>query len=473
MEYAEVAVSQVIRAEIFAPAGPALVLATSQLSVAEQLRAAGSHTVFWHMRLDRLAGLTTAPTDSATVDEAADRLVARAARETACATPYVALNELQGAWLRTPWSATNAAYRANVLQLLRRMHDRGARPFLLVPTSPAPFTASGEAAAWWRSVAEVSDVVLQMHFNAPSVVRIGPVSGSRKRRVAMRRELGRLAAVGVPPARLGLLHGFQSGRGFGGREGLPLADWLRVVKWEALAGRQVASEYAAAGTPLGSLWSWGWGDFPALSPPDPDKPVIACAYLWARDPALCDAPARAAAQGVAFNASLTEGQLALLGGGVRCASLRPAGTIDIATVERLAPVLGRGRALTALFARLVEWRHAEVGWGAVTGAEQRILDSRFGGDRAAYERALAERGTTVAVARGIIGDQLRRRRIEARLPRGTTYRAWALAEQRRVLDSTICANDAIPALGVVDPAGPLRFLRLTPRGRGFGRGVRG
>jgi hypothetical protein len=460
VDYAEVAVSPAIRGEVFAPAGSALVLATSQMAVAEQLRATGAHTVFWQMRLDRLVGLTTAPADPETVDEAADRLVARAARETACATPYVALNELQGGWLRTPWSATNARYRANLLQLLRRMHDRGARPFLLVQTSPPPFTGSGEAAAWWRSVAEVSDVVLQMHFSAPSVARLGPVAGSRKRRVAMRRELGRIVWAGVPPARLGLLHGFQSGRGFGGREGLPLRDWLRVVKWEALAGRQVAAEYAAYGAPLGSVWSWGWGDFPTLSPSDPDKPVIACVYLWARDPELCDAPARATAHGAGFHTSLVEGQITLLGSGVRCALLRPAGLIDTATVERVAAVAGPGRALSALFARLVEWRRAEVGWGAVTGVEQRIVNLRFGGDRAAYERALAQRGATVAIARGIIGDQLRRRRIEARLPRGTTYRSWALAAQRRALDSTICTRDRMPAPGVVDLTQRLPFLRL-------------
>ena len=61
---------------------------------------------------------------------------------------------------------------------------------------------------------------------------------------------------------------FSSTPHAGGREGLqPLSKWLDVVKWEALAAKQVASELQ-----LASVWSWGWAAFnPAGN--DPDKPI--------------------------------------------------------------------------------------------------------------------------------------------------------------------------------------------------------
>ena len=257
----------------------------------EELRAAGAHTVFWQMKIEHILGLPSVPQNPEEVVPAADKLYARAARETGCSTPLIALNELQGARLATPWRQPNAQYRANTLTLLRRLHVHGARPFLLVPTTPDIYTASPEAADWWRQVAAVSDIVLQVHFNGRYIAAQGPIQASRFRRQKMRRVLDQFEAIGVSPARLGLLHGFQSGLGKGGREGLPLPKWLDVVKWEALAAQQVIAERAAAGKPLATVWSWGWGDFPELSPPDPEKPLVACVYLWARDPALCDAPA--------------------------------------------------------------------------------------------------------------------------------------------------------------------------------------
>ena len=84
---------------------------------------------------------------------------------------------------------------------------------------------------------------------------------------------------------------FSSTRNAGGREGLqPLAKWLDVVKWEALAAKQVAGELHVP-----TIWSWGWASFNP-SGNDPDKPIVACTYLWTRDHSLCDAPALAGAQ---------------------------------------------------------------------------------------------------------------------------------------------------------------------------------
>ncbi|MBD0329799.1 MAG: hypothetical protein ICV64_06825 [Thermoleophilia bacterium] len=465
VEYAEVAVSPIIRTEIFGPARPPLVLATSGSTVPAELRAAGAHTIFWYMKLQRLVGSPREPADPATIREVAERVFARAVEQTGCATPKMAFNELFGAYLVPPWSVTNAQYRANVLALLTHLHALGAHPYLLVVTRPAPFTDTPDAAGWWRSVAEVSDIVLQVHFNGRYVAELGAIAGSRQRRTKMRRVVAQLEAAGVPTARLGLLHGFQSGRGSGGREGLPLSTWLRVVKWEALAAKQVAAERAALGKQLASDWSWGWGDFVALSPTDPDKPVTACVYLWTRDPVLCDGPARAAAAATRFNASLTEGQL-VLPPGVDC-TISPRESIFSAEVERLAAartdtgaLLGRKGALATLFARVLDRRRAAAWPAEVTRAEQAVVLRRFGGSWTAYTAALTERNLVAADAREIIADQVRRRKIGTQLRRQrTTYRRWAAEAAERVLRRTTCAGDQLPAAWRPVP-GRVGFLRV-------------
>lgn len=460
VEYAENAVAPAIRSELFTR--PGLVLATSG-AVARELRAAGASTMYWQMRLDRLIGLTTAPADPVTIQAAADRIYGFARAATACDTPGVALNELQGAWVATPWSPTNAQYRANALAFLRRLHERGARPYLLVITSRTPHTGSWEAARWWRQVASVAQIVLQVHFDSRPVSASGALVGSRRRRTAMRRALERFEAIGIPTSRLGLLHGFQSGPGSGGREGLPLADWLRVVKWEALAARQVITERAELGTPLGSQWSWGWGDFPELSPLDPEKPFVACTWLWVRDPGLCDAPARAAAAGVAFDASLTAGQLTLAPG-VQCLVETIPAAFGTGSVDRLAAATGdRGLALDLLFARTLEWRQAPVSWQAVLRAERAIVSRRFGGSRGRYLRALARRKAGPGIARALLADQLRRRALERGPAAAVGWAAWSRGEREEALRSTSCRLDEVPAPAPVDPGAAIGFLRL-PRG---------
>ena len=468
-EFAEVSVSPVIRREIFGPARPPLVLASSGNVVPLELRTLGAHTVYWEMKLQRLVGNTRRPADPASVTEAAGRLAVRAATQSGCSTPLIAINELQGAWLSTPWSPTNAQYRANVLALLTELDARGAHPYLLVPTRPKPFTASAEAAFWWQQVSAVSDLVLQVHFDGRYISRRGPVIGSRKRRISMRRVLTQFHASGVPPHRLGLLHGFQSGRGFGGREGLRLRDWLRVVKWETLAAKQVAAERAASGAPVGSDWSWGWGDFPDLTPTsvDPQKPITACVYLWARDPALCNGPERASGQGASFNASLTEGQI-ILPPTVHCA-LGRGDAVDAETLAQLGEVtgesgqLGRRAALTVLLAWVIDARHAKAEAEDVLRIEQEIVVVAFGGDRAAYEKALSERHMTPTLARALIADQLRQAKILRSLPRWWSYERWMRVKQAETLRTAVCQMDELPDSGVVDLTSYVPFLRLSLR----------
>jgi hypothetical protein len=467
VEYAEVSVSPRILDEIFATARPPLTLATSGTALGAHLRAFGAHTVYWQMKIERMLGGTATPADPSTIDAAADRLYERAVASTGCLTPSIALNELQGNWMPTPWPLSYAQYRANALELVRRLHARGAHPYLMVTTSPPTFTDSPEAAEWWREAAQVSDIVLQVHFDARYVYGRGPLLASRARRMKMRRVLDQFTALGIPPERLGLLHGFQSGRGFGGREGIRLDKWLRVVKWEVLATRQVLAERAAAGAQIGSDWSWGWGDYPTLSRVDPDKPVTACVYLWARNADLCDGPALAESWGVRFDTSLTEGQI-LLPAGTQCVfGSDRREYISSDTLAALAAVdvggrpLGRRSALSTLFQWLVDSRNASVRAEDVLRAEEAVIARRFGGSRAAYERALGERGLPLPLARALLADELRRAKITRALPRGRTFTSWAVARQARVLKTATCLQDELPSPTAFQLTVHLPFLALA------------
>jgi hypothetical protein len=296
IDYAEGSVG--FRDTVFAR--PGIVAATSGAAVPKALRTGGARTVYWHMKLGALVGTTTAPADPATIDAAAQKLFDTAAASSGCSTPLIALNELNGASTTTPWTTTNARYRQNVLDLLRALQSRGARPFLLV--NSFPYT-DGEAADWWRQAAHVADLVPEVYFNAPAVMRQGVILGSRRMRSALRASIAAYTAIGIPVSKLGVVLGFQSGPGAGGREGLqPSSTWFRYAKLYTLAAKRVASEFGVA-----TVWSWGWGTFSAAGA-DPDKEAAACVYLWARDPALCDGPSAA---GPDFEASRAEGQIAL------------------------------------------------------------------------------------------------------------------------------------------------------------------
>jgi hypothetical protein len=202
--------------------------------------------------------------------------------------------------------------------------------------------------------------------------------------------------------------GFQTQTGTGGREGLPLDKWLQTVKWQALAARQAAADLHFA-----TVWSWGWGTFGTRGV-DPDKPAAACVYLWTRSAALCDGPSWA---GQGFDASLTEGQIRLPAG-IVCAI----GGSKIASGE-LGPLVqltgDRDLASTALLERIAERRLVPVSTTQMLAAERTVIATRFGGSAAAYHSALAAAHATVAVARQVLADQLRRARIEATLPRTT------------------------------------------------------
>jgi hypothetical protein len=427
VDYAEGSVG--FRNEIFRR--PGLVLASSGTSVPGELRSGGAHTVYWHMKLTRIVGTPSAPADPASIAAAAQALTTKAAESSGCATPLIALEELWGANLPTPWSPTNAGYRANVLLLAQHLTARGARPFLFVHGNIETFGAAGQ---WWREFSLHADIVYEAYFNAPRIHALGPLLASRELRVAMRRPVRRLAALGVPRWRLGLILGFHSKPGTSGREGLQPRDaWLEFVKLNALAAKQVAADER-----LGSIWSWGWGTFDEDGA-DPDKPFAACVYLWSRDPTLCDAPARAT-----FDTSVTDGQL-MLPPGVRCAF--PAGMVSEAAVRRHARIAGSQRAaLTALVARRAMRRAVPVRSRDALRAEHALVTTRYRGSYARYRRSLARRGLTRTHALALLADRIRMRAL-----------GLGLAEERlgAAVDSALCVRDELPSRWLVDLASRL------------------
>jgi hypothetical protein len=427
--------------QVFARSG--LTLAVSTGDFPAEMRAAGARTVYWDMNLNGRVGTPTAPADPALIVERANRLFDFAAQQSGCPTPLIALNELFGAHLETPWTATNTVYRQNVMTLMRTIAERGGRPFLLL--SSTPYTGSEEAVAWWREAATYGDLVLETYFGAPSVWAQGPIVGNRRLRTTMRRGLAGLLAIGIPKERLGLVLGFQTARGTGGREGLaPRERWFEYVKWNALAARQVAGELG-----ISTIWSWGWATYGPAGQ-DADKPAAACVYLWTRNPRLCDG---LAAAGPRFNASLADGQLRLPAG-AQCTLAH--GRIRQGDLNALQRLTGdRDVAFAALLARIAEARFAPIPRARVLAAEQAVIVQRFGGRRAAYTAAVRRAGADVTLARGAIADELRRAKLadgmRARRPSANEVSAFYFAYPE--LLARLVELD-VPAGATTKPEGP-------------------
>jgi hypothetical protein len=202
---------------------------------------------------------------------------------------------------------------------------------------------------------------------------------------------------------------FASTKGFGGRSGLqPDTAWYQVAKWQSLAAQQVAAE-----TGIASVWSWGWGQWNA-NEQDPAKAYALCAWLWTRSPALCNAPK---AIGTGFDASLTTGQLTTLTPGQQC--IVGTQVLSNDAIQRLQVVTGeRDTAYSALYERLVESGRVPVPGGEVLAAERAVIAQSFKGSRSAYLAALRQAHATVDIAHGVLGDQLRRAKLEATLAAG-------------------------------------------------------
>ena len=416
-------------------ARPGIVAAASNTIVPPQLRAKGAQTVYFDLYLNNRVGTPSNPANPSTIEGRADKLFAAAVTSTGCDHPAIAENELFGAQLPTPWTATTALYRANVLAYLQRLAQLGARPFLLL--SNRPYTHDQGADDWWRAVAAVSDIVPEVYFSGPSVSKQGAVAGSRRLRTTLRLRMEDLIQIGIPTDRLGVMLTFSSTPRAGGREGLALPQWLDVVKWEQLAVGQISAELH-----LASVWSWGWAAFnPAGN--DPDKPKAACTWLWTRDHSLCDAPAlagQALDPSLEVGATLPAGTLCLLGATKLLAD-------DVAAIAHLTG--DRDVAFSAGLEHAVLAAARPVSAAELALAERNTILDHFGGSRQAYLAGLAAAHVTRALAREILADEVRRLAVQATLrvpaPTAPQLRNWYV---------TYAASKA----RVVRAAGPMAWL---------------
>jgi hypothetical protein len=418
-------------------ARPGVIAAAANFIYPPRLREMGAKTVYWEMNLRQRVGTPTAPMRPELVEDWADRVFYRAVASTNCARPWMALNEMWGSNLPTPWSPTNAQYRANVLSFVRRLSALGARPYLLLSTRP--FT-DGEAGDWWRQTALYTTFVREAYVPAPLFHRQGPVLASRNLRRVFRAGITDLTEIGVPIEKTGLILGFHTNPGTGGREGLkPRSAWFNHIKLQVLAARQVSREL-----PFRTIWSWGWGEW-AASDRDPDKPAAACVWLWTRNPTLCNGPAAA---GPGFDESLTVGQLQFPAG-VQCKT--PWGNVSSSAVGAAARVTrDREVALSSLFAHVVLKAQLPITRKELRAAQRTVIASRFGGSTAAFRRALARAGATRALAQSIVSDQVRQVRIARRFavprpsgPQIADFRRAASSKRARLVE----VRPAAPWLG--------------------------
>jgi hypothetical protein len=386
-------------------AKPGTLLAATTRSRADYAVAArkrGAATYAFDLKMPHKVGTPTAPADPSTLEAAAGDEYQRAVvRAGGCATPLIVENELFGASIPTPWSAPTAQYRANVLAFLQDLAAKGAHPVLLINKSP--FAGSSDAVTWWREVAKVSDIVREVYLPATQIWPLGPILGNRILRQSYRNAVTAITSMGIPATRVGLMLSFLSHKGVGGRNGLrPASAWYQVVKWEALAVKHVAREVG-----LGSVFSWGWQEWNKREM-DPDKPKAACVWLWARTPRLCNAPRMLGKQ---FDRSLSAGQIVLPHGAI--CRVEGIGTVGGGAVGSLEALTGdRDAAMSALFERAVEASERPVSRRAVLAAKREVIRSSFHGRKSAYIAALRQAHATTGVALAVLGDELRRARLE-------------------------------------------------------------
>jgi hypothetical protein len=427
---------------------------------AAEVRGRGAATYAFDLKLTRKVGTPSSPADPSTIEAAADAEYAKAVERAGCATPLVVENELFGASLPTPWTTATTQYRDNILAFLQELSAKGAHPVILINKSP--YSGSSDAVAWWRSVAQVADIVREVYIPATKVWPLGATLGNRFLRQSFRSAISDITSMGIPPSRVGLMLSFLSHKGVGGRNGLePDSAWYQVVKWDALAAKQVAKEVG-----LGSIFSWGWQEWNKREM-DPDKPKAACVWLWARTHSLCNAPRTLGKQ---FDTS-TEGQIRLASGTVcRTGGL---GAVGNGAVDSLEALTGdRGAALSALFERLVESSERPMSRRAVLAAQREVIRDSFHGRRSAYLAALRQAHATVGMALSVLGDELRRARLEQPryAPKPTERDVAAFyAAYPDLLARRVRVSPAAPWLGAhtgyaVSESAPQRLFSL-PTGR--------
>ena len=200
--------------------------------------ALGAGTVYFDLNLKNRVGTPTKPTDTATMPDRAQKLYDFASQQTGCATPVVVFNELAGPGLVTPWSDTNAQYRANVLSLIQHIAALGAHPVLLIPAAdrtPAA-TRSRGGSRCRRSPRSCA----RSTCRRPRRGSRGRCSATARCANAYRDAVTNLTSIGIPPNKVGLMVSFATTTGFGGRNGLEPVGRL-------VPGGEVAGARGAAG----------------------------------------------------------------------------------------------------------------------------------------------------------------------------------------------------------------------------------
>jgi hypothetical protein len=386
---------------------PGIVIGASGVGYPDQMRSAGATTVYFDLHLNNRIGTSTKPADPAGLQAKAQKFYSAVVQQLNCQSPVIVENELAGPGLVTPWSDNYAQYRANALAFIQDLAALGAHPVVLIPGKAY---IGGDALQWWQQLAQVAEIVREIYVPATATWKQGPVLGNRNLRIAYRGAVSNLTDAGIPTNKLGIMVSFATTKGFGGRNGLePASAWYEVAKWQALAAQQVAAE-----TGIASVWSWGWAQWSA-GEQDATKPYAMCAWLWTRSSTLCDAPK---AIGKSFDTSKKEGQLSLIPGNVQCVvGTRGLAESDIDALQRVTG--DRETAYSALYERLVENQYTSVSPTDVLAAERAVVAQQFNGSQPAYVAALRAANASVAIARGILGDELRRARVEDTLSTAT------------------------------------------------------
>ncbi len=339
--------------------------------------------------------------------------------------------------------------------LRHRLAERGGRPALLV--SSEPFTG-GDAAAWWRSVAAVSDLVLENYANANLIWRDGAVDGSRRLRERYRQSVAKLLAVGIPPTRIGIMIGFQTGAGSGRTRGAEAA--LALVRRREVAGARRPSGRAGAEARARLVVGLGAARRALERSRTRRTPRASGSGLATR---AC-ATRRASSDASSTRTSQT-GQLNLPAG-TRCVY----GTTPLtaSSVAALAKVThDRELALTALVVRAIERERARVSPSEALALERRIVRRRFGGSaarvpggavrmRARARRSRAASSATSCAAREHRGSA--RGRSRSRRP---TSRASARPSRPCVARELVVS----PAPSWLPGRARRRARRRPPRGR--------
>jgi len=186
---------------------PGVVVGTSTGDWPAHMRSLGVGTVYFDLNLKNRVGTPTKPTETSTMADRAQRLYDFASQQTGCATPVVVFNELAGPGLVTPWSDTNAQYRANVLSLIQHIAALGAHPVLLLP---AAIYAGGDALTWWQQVSAVAELVREIYVPATATWQQGAVLGNRTLRQRYRDAVTDITSIGIPANKVGLMLSFST-----------------------------------------------------------------------------------------------------------------------------------------------------------------------------------------------------------------------------------------------------------------------